>query len=230
MELNEKLILAQKGDKSAKALILKENSGLIWSIVKKFMGRGVDPEDLFQLGAIGILKSIDRFDQSVGVKFSTYAVPVILGEIKRFFRDDGMIKISRPIKELSVKVKRMQDVIEKSGKEATVSQLAEALGESVSSVTLALEAGYTVDSIYSEEDNKVLNKADNNNPNDDKIIELMSLRRVIEGLPENEKQLIIIRYFYDKPQREAAEALGMSQVQVSRMEKKILSGLRQEME
>ena len=230
---NEELIeKAQKGNKEAMACLIKENCGLIWSIVKRFSGRGYDREDLFQTGAVGLVKAIERFDISLGLKFSTYAVPMIIGEVKRFLRDDGMIKISRSIKETAAKVRAAQQLyIQNYGEEADSEKLAQILNMEKSDVELAIEASKDVESIYKtvngeDSDIYVIDKlkADEKyTPNE----ELMLLREAIKKLDENERKIIVMRYFNDKTQSETARKLGISQVQVSRLEKKILSKIRE---
>ena len=229
----ETVKLAQQGDMDAKGKLISENSGLIWSIVRKFTGRGVEMEDLFQIGAIGLIKCINKFDTSFNVKFSTYAVPMIMGEIKRFLRDDGMIKVSRQLKEIAVKARYMeQSLYLKNGKYPTVSELAEELGVENELLLSALEATRDVDSIYSTVFQKdgsetyLLDRLVNDDGSDFISEDKITLKKAIEGLSARDRQRIALRYFDDKTQMEISKALGISQVQVSRLEKKILNDIK----
>ncbi len=230
----ETVRLAQGGDMEAKGLLIKENSGLIWSIVRKFSGRGVETDDLFQIGAIGLIKCINRFDLSYNVKFSTYAVPMIIGEIKRYLRDDGMIKVSRPLKELALKAKFMKESLYiKNGEYPTISELAKALETDVDTLLPALEATKDVDSIYSTitqsdgSETYLLDRLADKKFEDNSVEEKIALNEIINNLPIRDKQIISLRYFDDKTQTQIAETLGISQVQVSRLEKKILKEIRE---
>ena len=223
---------SHSGDKAAREQLVKENVGLVHCVVKRFLERGAEREDLFQIGSIGLLKAIDKFDLTYNVKFSTYAVPLISGEIKRFLRDDGMIKVSRSIKETAAKVRAAQQLyIQNYGEEADSEKLAQILNMEKSDVELAIEASKDVESIYKtvngeDSDIYVIDKlkADEKyTPNE----ELMLLREAIKKLDENERKIIVMRYFNDKTQSETARKLGISQVQVSRLEKKILSKIRE---
>lgn len=235
MDRTKELIkLAQQGDEYAKESIIKENSGLIWSIVRKFMSRGYDLEDLYQIGSIGLLKCIEKFDLSYDVKFSTYAVPMIIGEIKRFLRDDGMIKISRPLKEIAMKAKYMQEAMRhKNGCEPTVMELSKALEISAEDLVLAMEAGRDVESIYStvyQGDGSpvyLIDKLEQKEGNDDNIVDIITLKDILGRLKPKERQIIMMRYFDDKTQSEIAKVVGISQVQVSRIEKRVLSAIRE---
>lgn len=231
----ELIKLAQSGDKKASDELIEQNLGLIWSIVKKFTNRGYEAEDLFQIGAIGLIKCIRKFDLSFNVKFSTYAVPMIMGEIKRFIRDDGLIKVSRPLKEIAVKVKYMQDsLIKQNGCEPTVNELAAALEIDVCDLIMAMDANREVESLYStvyQNDNNpiyLIDKLGMANDNNEKIVDNIVLNQVINTLTSREKQIINMRYFEDKTQTEVAKAIGVSQVQVSRIEKKVLIKLREQ--
>lgn len=225
--------LAQNGDKKATETIIEKNSGLVWSIVRKFMNRGYDPEDLFQIGSIGLLKCIKKFDLSFDVKFSTYAVPMIMGEIKRFLRDDGMIKVSRPLKEIAKKAKYMKDVlIKQNNEEPTIAELAIAIDVSVDDLVLALDADRDVESLYStvyQNDGKsiyLIDKLELKNDTQENIVENIVLKQIINTLDPREKQIIILRYFEDKTQSQVAKEIGVSQVQISRIEKKVLLKIR----
>ena len=226
--------LAQKGDVAAKEQLIKENSGLIWSIVKRFYGRG-EQEDLYQIGAIGLLKCIDKFDFSYGVKFSTYAVPMIAGEIKRFLRDDGTIKVSRNLKELSFRVKTLQEQFIKEGKEEpSVTVLADYLQVTVEELILALESDQMVESLQQpkgekENSQQWIDKLYDTNENE-KTIEQITLKETISQLEQKERKLILMRYFQDKTQMDVARSLGISQVQVSRLEKKILTKMKNQLQ
>lgn len=225
--------LAQDGDKDAAQIIIERNTGLIWSVVKKFTNRGYDSDDLFQLGSIGLLKCIQKFDTKFGVKFSTYAVPMIMGEIKRFIRDDGMIKVSRNLKEISTKAKYMKDLLTKQNNdEPTISELAIALNISPEELVMALDADKEIESIYStvyQSDgknvyliDKIADKTDN-----DMFIDNIVIQQIIEDLDPREQQIIKIRYFEDKTQSDAAKEIGVSQVQISRIEKRIIAKIRE---
>ena len=238
MERMHQLILAaQQGDKEAKGTLIEENAGLIWSIVRRFRGRGYEMEDLYQIGAIGLLKCIDKFDISYDVKFSTYAVPMIMGEIKRFLRDDGMIKVSRPLKELAVRARYTREMMmQKTGREVTVGELAAQLGISPEELAVAMDADRDVESIYAtvyQGDGGspvyMLDKLQEKEGGDEKMVEMLSLKEVLGRLTPKERQIIEMRYFEDKTQTDIAQMLGISQVQVSRIEKKVLAGIREKL-
>ena len=221
---------AQNNDKSAAEKIVHENTGLIWSIVKRFHGRA-DPDDLYQLGAIGLLKAIERFDFSYNVKFSTYAVPLIIGEMKRFLRDDGTIKVSRSLKELAYHAKKIQEQIQKEeNREPSIFELSEKLGESKENIILALEASKEIESIYAAQ-----NKNENNlklidliyyHNDSEKTVERIILTEALAKLESKERQVIWMRYFQDRTQVDVAKEIGISQVQVSRIEKKVLQKMK----
>ncbi|MCI1931193.1 MAG: SigB/SigF/SigG family RNA polymerase sigma factor [Clostridia bacterium] len=231
----ELLRKAKNGDKEARARIVKENSGLIWSTVKRFSGRGTDMEDLFQIGSIGLIKSIDRFDESFGVKFSTYAVPMIIGEIRRFLRDDGIIKVSRNIKELSNKIKTVSEAIfSQSGKWPTISELSKIFDVPKDELVTAMESGKDVESLYRKSDEEngkgtYLIDTIKNSDSTEKADEIMSLKEALDSLDSREKQLILMRYYFDRTQSETGRKMNISQVQVSRMEKRILDKMRQKL-
>lgn len=234
MKNNEQLLIrAKEGDKEAKEELVNNNLGLVHHIVKRFVGRGVDAEDLFQIGSIGLLKAIEHFDMQFGVQFSTYAVPMIQGEIKRFMRDDGMIKVSRSIKENSLKInKAVNEYIQKFGKEPTVMTLCEATGLNPEDIVMAMEATTDVESIYKTVTNCegseqfLVDKLIGEKNEDEKIVNNVMLAQLMDTLGTMEKELLRLRYFEDKTQVQVAGILGISQVQVSRLEKKILMGLR----
>lgn len=227
---------AHEGDKEARDLLVTENLGLIWSIVRRFAGRGYEMEDLFQIGTIGLMKAIDKFDLSMEVKLSTYAVPMIMGEIRRFLRDDGMLKVSRPIKELAAKAGMAREKLEFSlGREPTLDEIANAVGASREEVAVSLEAGAEVESIYrpvSKEDEGgscLLDKLAEPSSENEEILNRLVLENLIRDLNPQERQVIMGRYFENRTQTAIAETLGISQVQVSRMEKKILREMREKL-
>ena len=223
--------LAQAGDAAAKDNLLQENSGLIWSVVGRFRGRG-EPEDLYQIGAIGLLKCIEKFDFSYDVKFSTYAVPMILGEIKRFLRDDGTVKVSRSLKELAWRAKRLQEAaMQEESRELSLQELAERLEVEKEELVLALESTKDVESLYASVDGnegtlQLIDKLTDNTENE-KVMERLSL---MEALDAKQRQIIILRYFQDRTQADVARCIGISQVQVSRIEKRVLSELRRHLQ
>lgn len=231
---------AHQGDKAAREELIKGNLGLVHCIVKRFLNRGHDADDLFQIGTIGLMKAIDKFDCSFEVKFSTYAVPMIQGEIKRFLRDDGLIKVSRSIKENGWKLKCASEQLSyELGREATLQELAAFTELSIDDIVIAMEANVEVESIY-----KPIYQSDGNeiclidqvstegvqdNPETEKLVNHMVLEQIIETLEQTEKELIVLRYFHNQTQTEVAGKLGISQVQVSRLEKRILLRMRKEM-
>ena len=224
------------GDKEAREQLVKENVGLVWCGVKRFYGRGAEPEDLFQIGSIGLLKAIYKFDLSYDVQFSTYAVPMISGEIRRFLRDDGMIKVSRSLKKLSYKCgKKKEELTERMGREPTVEELATSLGTEKEELVEAMEAATEVESIYrpihQEGDSqlRILDRLEEKSRPEEHLLNRMMLSQILDGLDKEERQLIYLRYFQEKTQAAVGEILGISQVQVSRMEKKILERMRKQM-
>lgn len=224
---------SHEGDKVAREQLVEENVGLIWCVVKRFYGRGLENEDLFQIGSIGLLKAIDKFDLSYDVKFSTYAVPMISGEIKRFLRDDGMIKVSRTLKELSYKIFQTREkLLDLLGREPTIEELAEKMQIDKEEIVEALEAGSEVESIYKpihqKEGNEIrlMDKLEEKEHREEKILDHMLLQQLLGTLEKEERTLIYMRYFQDKTQSQVGKELGISQVQVSRMEKKIMENLR----
>ncbi|MCX7710497.1 MAG: RNA polymerase sporulation sigma factor SigF [Clostridia bacterium] len=226
---------AKDGDKHAQSMMIEKNVGLVWSIVKRFQNRGYESDDLFQIGCIGLIKAVSKFDQTFGVRFSTYAVPMIIGEIKRFIRDDGIIKVSRSLKETSNKVRVTKEIMSKEiGREPSIGEMAERLNISSEEIVMALEASNTPESLYNTvkegDSNPILlidriNSEGINHELD--IIDRIALRQILETLKPREKQIIILRYFKEKTQMQIAKTLGISQVQVSRIEKKILEEIRQ---
>ena len=224
---------SHEGDKAAREQLVEENVGLIWCVVKRFYGRGLENEDLFQIGSIGLLKAIDKFDLSYDVKFSTYAVPMISGEIKRFLRDDGMIKVSRTLKELSYKIFQTREkLLDLLGREPTIEELAEKMQIDKEEIVEALEAGSEVESIYKpihqKEGNEIrlMDKLEEKEHREEKILDHMLLQQLLGTLEKEERTLIYMRYFQDKTHSHVGKELGISQVQVSRLEKKIMENLR----
>jgi RNA polymerase sporulation-specific sigma factor len=232
-ETIELIRLAHTGDKKAREQLVEENTGLIWNVVKRFIGRGQEREDLFQIGSIGLLKAIDKFDFSYEVRFSTYAVPMIAGEIKRFLRDDGMIKVSRSLKDQAMKARMEREQLNrKLGREPTVEELASQLGISVEELAMALDSGAEIESlhktIYQGDGSEIhlMDRLESKKNESEEVIDRVVIEQMVENLKEKEKQLIVMRYYEDRTQVEIAKKLGISQVQVSRMEKKILKSMR----
>jgi RNA polymerase sporulation-specific sigma factor len=230
----ELILMARSGDRRAQGMLVENNIGLVWSIVRRFQNRGHETDDLFQIGCIGLIKAINKFDTSYDVRFSTYAVPMIIGEIKRFLRDDGIIKVSRSLKEVSNKVRVVREALSKElGRDPTIGEMAQKLNIDAEELVMAVEASHSPESLFSpvsEGDSSSLLLIDklNNSGNDDEtdIIDKIALREVMETLKPREKQIIILRYFKEKTQVQIARMLGISQVQVSRIEKKILEDIR----
>ncbi len=245
---------SQAGDKEAREVLIENNLGLVHHIVKRFIGRGQEAEDLFQIGVIGLMKAIDKFNLEFDVRFSTYAVPMIMGEIKRFLRDDGMIKVSRSIKENGLKIKiATEKLTGMLGREPSIGEVADMAGLSIEEITLALEAGAEVESLYKSvyqadgseiylvdkvmaagggralEGSMVACGSISTDYEKEELLNHMMLGQVLNTLPDKERSLIQMRYFQDKTQSEVAVKLGISQVQVSRLEKKILLRMRSEM-
>ena len=224
---------SHEGDKEARERLVEENVGLVWCVVKRFCGRGTEAEDLFQIGSIGLLKAIDKFDLSYDVKFSTYAVPMISGEIKRFLRDDGMIKVSRSLKELSYRsIRAREKLTDRLGREPTLEEMSAELGVDKEEIVQAMEAGGEVESLYRPIHQKegseirLLDRLEEKDQREEKILDRMVLRQMLETLDSKERQLIYLRYFADKTQADVGKIIGISQVQVSRMEKRIIENLR----
>lgn len=225
--------LSQEGDKQAREQLVTENVGLVWSMVRRFLGRGCEAEDLFQIGTIGLMKAIDKFDVSFDVKFSTYAVPMIMGEIKRFLRDDGMIKVSRTLKETNMKLRAASERLSlELGRDATMEEIARDTGIGMEDLALAMEACTEVESL-----SKPMNRTDGSvttlgehlpgeEDGTEQIVNRLVTKQLLESLDEEERRLIELRYFENKTQTELAGVFGVSQVQISRMEKKILQRMR----
>lgn len=225
---------AHQGDKAARDQLVVDNMGLIWSIVRRFQGRGYEMEDLFQIGSIGLIKAIDKFDMSYDVRFSTYAVPMILGEVKRFIRDDGMIKVSRSIKEMGMRARAVRESLTYTlGREPTVEEIASKIGASKEEVAASMEAGAEVESLYrtvQKEDESglcLMDKIEDENQDQERLLNHMVLEGLIGQLEGKEREIILRRYYGNQTQTEIAKALNISQVQVSRLEKKILRQMRE---
>lgn len=246
-EISVLIARAQTGDKEARKVLIESNLGLVHSIVRRFLGRGHDAEDLFQIGTIGLIKSIDKFDLALGLKFSTYAVPMITGEIRRFLRDDGPIKVSRTIKENGMKIRTARQTLQgELGREPTLEEVAVRCKLSREDTVLAMEAGSEVESLYAasyQDDGSEIYLMDKvvqgehaavgtsfadhyEDTEKEKLLNHMLLQELLSGLSERERELIYMRYFRDKTQVEIASSMGISQVQVSRLEKKILLRMR----
>ena len=227
--LEELIQLAQNGDKDASETLVKENSGLIWSVARRFLGRGAKGDDLYQLGCLGFLKAVDGFDLEYGTQFSTYAVPKISGEIRRFLRDDGAVKVSRTIKEQAATIKiARSNLTNLLGREPTISELSEKTGFTAEEIALAETATAATESIQREtgEDGFSLEDVLTDTQTEESLVEKISLKQAISNLPEREKMVIQLRYFHGLTQERVAKVLDVSQVQVSRIEKKALSNLR----
>lgn len=229
----ENIIKAQNGDEIAMSEMVENNNGLIWSVVKRFKDRGYELEDLYQIGAIGFIKSIKKFDMNYEVKLSTYAVPYIIGEIKRFIRDDGSIKVSRSLKELAAKIREIQEkYIKEKGKEITITEIAKELKISKEEVAVALDSLNPMvsiyDKVYSDEEGGIgyIDKISNGIDESEQITNRISIKNIIDNLEERERKIILLRYYKNKTQMEVAKILGISQVQVSRIEKRVLSSMK----
>ncbi|AEI41277.1 RNA polymerase sporulation sigma factor SigF [Paenibacillus mucilaginosus] len=230
-EVKRLIALSQSGDSLARETLVNCNIRLVWSVVQRFLNRGYEAEDLFQIGCIGLLKSVDKFDLSYDVKFSTYAVPMIIGEIQRFLRDDGTLKVSRSLKELANKIRKTRDELSKTlGRLPTISEVAEELGITPEDVVFAQEANKPLSSIHEtvfENDGDPITLMDQiADDTQDKWFDKLALNEAIGSLSERERLIVYLRYFRDQTQSEVASRLGISQVQVSRLEKKILQSIK----
>ena len=229
-ELEELIIRSQNGDQEASEQLITENSGLIWSVVRRFFGRGVEGDDLYQLGCLGFLKAVEGFDISFGTQFSTYAVPKIAGEIRRFMRDDGVVKVSRSIKEQAITIKNARNVlIQKLGREPSVQEIANQTGFSLEEIATAEMATAAVESMHQEtgEEGFTLENILTDTESEENLLEKIALKQAIEKLPEREAMVIRLRYYHGLTQDRIAKVLAVSQVQVSRIEKKALSMLKE---
>ena len=251
MDQMQLLVRCSRGDLEAREQMITANVGLVWSIVRRFLGRGYEAEDLFQIGVIGLMKAIDKFDLQFNVQFSTYAVPMITGEIKRFLRDDGMVKVSRTMKENAWKIRQASEMLEKKlGREASLEEIAAATELKREDIVMALEAEAEVDSIYrtvyqgdgSEiymvdqvvqgqggATGKLCDAGTGQDSEKEALLNHILLDQLLATLEESEQKLLRLRYFEDRTQMEIASILGISQVKVSRMEKKILKKLRSQL-
>ena len=228
--IEELIAKSQQGDADAKELLVTENSGLIWSVARRFIGRGTEADDLYQLGCVGFLKAVDGFDLEFGTQFSTYAVPKIAGEIRRFLRDDGAIKVSRGIKEQACAIRVARNLLTSQlGREPTIQEISDQTGISPEDIAMAETAVSATESIHKEtgEDGFTLETILTDTESEERIVEKISLRQAVEKLPERERMVIQLRYFHGLTQERVAKVMGVSQVQVSRIEKKALQMLRE---
>ena len=231
--LLEDLTAAQEGDREAAARLIEENGGLIWSVARRYFGRGVEAEDLYQLGCVGFLKAIEGFDTAYGTRFSTYAVPKIAGEIRRFLRDDGMVKVSRGVKEQAAKIHQVRlELEQRQGREPSISELAEATGYAVEEIAFAETATGPAESIQRPcgEDGFSLEQVLGDYEAEERMLERVSLRALVEKLPERERKVIAQRYYHGLTQQSCAKVLGVSQVQISRLERRAMDELRSRLE
>lgn len=230
MNGNLSLILsAQSGEQSALDELVKTNSGLIWSVARRFFGRGVDPDDLYQLGSVGFLKAVQGFDLSFGTQFSTYAVPKITGEILRFLRDDSQVKVSRTLKERAIQIRRLRTELEQQfGREPTVSELSVASGFEPEEIAAAETAtGYAQSLQEAKGDSGLSLEQLVSDTSEDKMLEYAALRQAVEALPLREREVIALRFYRGFTQQKAAQILRVSQVQVSRLERRAIANLRE---
>ena len=234
MTRTEELIaLSQSGDREAGETLIRENSGLIWSVAKRFLGRGTEPEDLYQLGCLGFLKAVEGFDLNFGTQFSTYAVPKIAGEIRRFLRDDGAIKVSRSLKEHASLIRQTRSTLTNIfGREPTIHELSQHTGLTAEEIVLAENATAEVESIHREsgEEGFTLENILTDTESEERMVERIALREAISQLPERERTVIQLRYFHGLTQDRVARVLSVSQVQISRIEKKAIQSLRERIE
>ena len=223
---------AQAGDRDADEALIEQNSGLIWSIVRRYLGRGVEQDDLYQLACLGFLKAVRGFDGAYGTRFSTYAVPKIAGEIRRFLRDDGPVKVSRSVKEQAVRLRQVQSQMETElGREITISELAERAGVSIEEAAMCEQATQSTDSLQREvgEDGSALGELRGDEGIEEQITTKLALRAAIAALPEREGQVIALRYGRNLTQQQCARILGVSQVQISRLERRAVERMRAEL-
>jgi RNA polymerase sporulation-specific sigma factor len=230
-EVKQLIYSSQHGDNAARDYLIKHNIRLVWSVVQRFLGRGYDAEDLFQIGSIGLLKAIDKFDLSYDVKFSTYAVPMIIGEIQRFLRDDGMVKVSRSLKEIATKVRKKKDELSKKlNRIPTLKEVADELELTPEEIVFAQEANRAPTSIHEtvyENDGDPITLMDQiADESDVTWFDKLALKEAIDHLSERERLIVYLRYYKDQTQSDVAKRLGISQVQVSRLEKKIISQMK----
>ena len=228
--------LAQENNEEAMELLIKNNSGLVWNIVKRFIGRGYEADDLYQIGSMGLIKAIKRFDINLDVQLSTYAVPYIMGEIKRFIRDDGIIKVSRQTKELAIKIKQLQnEYMTKTGEEISINKISQILDISKEEIAAAIESSNNVDSIYSveganDDESMLIEKISDSKDEYNSLVDKITLGELIKGLDEREKKVVLLRYYKEQTQAQVGKILGITQVQVSRIEKRVLDKMRVKLE
>lgn len=230
----EDILSAQNGDTSKMEKLIIDNNGLIWSIVKRFKDRGYELDDLYQIAVIGFMRAIKKFDTSFNVRLSTYAVPYILGDIRRYIQTEGPIKISRSIKELVYKIAELKREKEKSGQELTIEEIAKELNVDKEDVVIALESKNPVNSIYEDESNdgdglSILDKLSSGIDEQNMIIDKVTILDLIKNLKEKEKQVILLRYFRGKTQTEIAKIMNVNQVQISRIERKVLNEMKRKL-
>ena len=233
LEADALLEAARGGDNDACERMMEENAGLIWSVVRRYYGRGADPEDLYQLGCLGFLKAVRGFDPAFGCQFSTYAVPKIAGEIRRYLRDDGAVKVSRGVKERAAAIRQARDRLSHTlGREPTLSELSAETGLEAEDIAAAEEANLPVASLQMEagEDGFTLESMLGTDGMEEGVVERLALRGAIDALPERERQVIFLRYYKNLTQEKTAKVLGVSQVQISRIERKAMEHLRKELE
>lgn len=229
-DLRELIARSQAGEESATQTLVEENSGLIWSVVRRFLGRGAEADDLYQLGCLGFLKAVEGFDLEYGTQFSTYAVPKIAGEIRRFLRDDGAVKVSRSLKEQAATIKSTRSrLMAALGREPTIQEISRQTGFSPEEIALAEAATAATESIQKEtgEEGFSLENVLTDTESEERMLEKIALRQAVEALPEREAMVIRLRYFHGLTQQRVAKVMDISQVQVSRIEKKALGLLRE---
>lgn len=234
-EVKELLLASQSGDRKARDCLVSNNTRLVWSVVQRFLNRGYEPDDLFQIGCIGLLKAVDKFDLSYDVKFSTYAVPMIIGEIQRFLRDDGMVKVSRSLKELANKVRKTKDHLAKTLNHVpTIQEIATELGVEPEDIVFAQEANRIPTSIHEtvyENDGDPITLMDQIADDvESNWFDKLALKDAVHRLNKREQLIVYLRYYKDHTQSEVADRLGVSQVQVSRLEKKIISKMKEQLD
>lgn len=231
MSRTEELIrLAQQGDRTASEQLVNENSGLIWSVARRFIGRGAETDDLYQLGCLGFLKAVEGFDLEFGTQFSTYAVPKISGEIRRFLRDDGTLKVSRSLKEQAASIKSIRSKLTSLlGREPTIQELSDQTGLTPEEIAIAETATAATESIHQEtgEDGFCLENVLTDTESEERMVERIALRQAVEKLPERERLVVQLRYYHSLTQQRVAKVMNVSQVQVSRIEKKALEKIRE---
>lgn len=234
MEETTKLIaLAHAGDGKAREKLVLDNTGLVWSVVRRFLGRGCEPEDLYQIGCIGLLKAVDKFNLDFEVKFSTYAVPMIAGEIKRFLRDDGMIRVSRSLRELGLRARSArEELLWELGREPQLDEIAGRVGASREEIAASLEAGAEVESLYKtiggdDQSQSLIDRLPDERADQEQVLNRLMLEQLLGELEDQEREIIVRRYFENQTQSQIAADFHISQVQVSRLEKRILRRLRE---